>query len=110
MDVQEQIQKLKGIEQSMQSYGIQKQNLRGQMLESQSALSELKKSEDAYRIVGSFMVKQRAEDLVLELEEKEASIKSRLEIVEKQETRLREEAQAIQKEIMAQMGENNGNV
>lgn len=99
-EIQEKIQKLQSIEQSLQSFSAQHQSVRSQLLESESALRELEKGENAYKIVGSIMVRQSREKLVAELKEKELALRSRLKKVQDQENGLREEAHSLQQEIM----------
>lgn len=99
-ETQEKIQKLQSIEQSLQSFGAQHQSIRSQLLEAESALRELEKGEDAYKIIGSIMIRQSKEKLVGELKEKESSLRSHLKKVQDQESGLRKEAESLQKEIM----------
>jgi len=99
-DIQEKIQRLQSIEQSLQSFATQHQSIRSQLLESESALRELEKGDDAYKIIGSIMVLQPKEKLVSDLKEKETSLRARLTKVQNQENGLRKEAESLQKEIM----------
>jgi len=95
----ENLQRLQAIEQSMQTFSVQKQNIQSQLLEIESAAKEIG-SEDAYRIIGNIMVKTDAAKLKEELQEKESSLKNRLETAKKQEDRLRKEAEELQKSVM----------
>lgn len=98
-ETQEMIQQLQALEQNMQSYALQKQNVQAQLLEAESALQELEKSDEAYRIVGNIMVKADKAVLVKELHEKSEALRVRLTTIEKQEDRLKKEAEKLQKEL-----------
>ncbi|MBR9703251.1 prefoldin subunit beta [Candidatus Woesearchaeota archaeon] len=98
-EAQEMIQQLQALEQSMQSYTLQKQNVQAQILEAESALAELEKSDEAFRIVGNIMVKAKKDVLVKELQEKAESLRTRLSTIEKQEERLKKEVKQLQKEL-----------
>jgi prefoldin beta subunit len=97
---QEKIQQLQAIEQSLQTFSLQKQNIQSQLMEIESALKELEQSEESYKIIGNVMIKANNESLVSELQEKEASLKNRLETADKQEQRLQKEAKSLQESLM----------
>jgi len=102
-ETQDKIKQLETVEQNLQAYGVQRQAISSQLVEVESALKEVGKSDEAYRIVGNVMVKADKAKLVEELTEKAETLKKRLDTVEKQESRLREEAGRIQKEVMKDM-------
>lgn len=97
----EDLQRLQAIEQSLQTFSLQKQNIQSQLLEIESALKEI--GGETYRIIGNIMVKTDAEKLKEELTEKQSVLTNRLETAEKQEARLRKEAEQLQKELMDSM-------
>ncbi len=53
------------------------------------------------------MVKTDAKKLKDDLQEKEASLKNRLETAEKQEARLRKEAEELQQKVMQDMNDDD---
>lgn len=104
-EVQEKIGKLQNIEQNMQQFMMQKQQLQGQAVELESALKELEQSPEAYKIIGNIMVKTSKEDLKKNLEEKKELVDLRLATIEKQENKIKSEAEELRKDIMENMEE-----
>ncbi len=100
---QEKIQQLQAIEQNMQHLLKQRQQFQMQLLEVESALEELKKTDKAYRIIGNIMVASEKSDLEKELTEKKDRIGIRVKSFEKQETSLKDQAKALREEIMKAM-------
>ena len=100
---QENIQQLQAIEQNMQHLLKQRQQFQMQLLEVESALEELKKTDKAYRIIGNIMVASEKSDLEKELTEKKDRIGIRVKSFEKQETSLKDQAKALREEIMKAM-------
>ncbi|MBN2421380.1 prefoldin subunit [Candidatus Woesearchaeota archaeon] len=97
---EDKIRQLNFIEQSLQSVFMQRQQFQAQLVEIDSALIELAKTNSAYRIIGNIMVASNKEDLKKDLEEKKEVFSARLKVLEKQEAKFREDAQMLQKEIM----------
>lgn len=103
VQTQEKIQQLQAIEQNMQHLLKQRQQFQMQLLEVESALEELKKTDKAYRIIGNIMVASQKPDLEKELAEKKDRIGIRVKSFEKQETTLKEQAKSLREEIMKAM-------
>lgn len=99
----EKLAQLQMIEQNLQQLLSQKQQFNGQMVEIESALEELEKTEDAYKIVGNVMVKVSKLDLSKELGEKKERTEIRIKSIEKQEDKLKEKAEQLRKEVMEDM-------
>lgn len=102
-ETQEKINQLQMAEQNLQSYLQQKQSYQSQQLEIDSALKELDKTDQAYKIVGNIMIKNSKEDLKKGLESKKELVSMRLKNVEKQEAALREKTKQIQEEFLKEM-------
>ena len=102
-ETQEKITELQLLEQNMQSFLIQRQNFQAQLTEIESALNEIKKSKDAYRIIGNIMVNAEKKDLEKDLKQKKEMFELRIKSIEKQEEKLKEKASKIQEEVMKQM-------
>lgn len=100
---QEKIQQLQAIEQNMQHLLKQRQQFQMQLLEVESAVEELKKTEKAYRIIGNIMVASDKPTLEKELTEKKDRIEIRVKSFEKQETALKEQAKTLREEVMKAM-------
>jgi len=81
--------------QQLQNFLVQKEALRLQLSEIETALKELKKSKRAYRIVGRVMVEKPVEELKGELEDVkediEVRIKSMDEAIKKIEEKIKGE-------------------
>jgi|GEM_PF-617135 len=99
MEIQKKIQKLQMIEERLNNYSAQKQQLQATIMEYESAKEALKNSEESYKIIGTIMVKQAPQEITKEVDEKLEEQRIRLTSFEKQEEKLREEASNIQKEI-----------
>jgi prefoldin beta subunit len=102
--VQEKIRQLQMMEQAMQQLLLQKHTFQMQLLETDSALKELEGKAEAYKIVGNIMLLTKKEDLEAELKEKKETTQLRISSLEKQEARTREQAAALQKEVVSAMG------
>lgn len=102
---QEKIQALQLLEQNMQSFLMQKQQFQSQLVEIESALSELGKSKEAYKIVGNIMVSSDKESLEKELKEKQETFGIRIKAIEKQENSIKDRAKKLQEEVLGEMKE-----
>jgi len=99
-DVQEKIAKLQGLEQNLQNFLMQRQQFQTQLMEIDSALDEIEKTDSAYKIVGNIMVKTGKEDLKKDLTQKKELMEIRITSLEKQESQLQEKAQELKDEVM----------
>ena len=99
-DVQEKIAKLQGLEQNLQNFLMQRQQFQTQLMEIDSALDEIEKTDNAYKIVGNIMVKTGKEDLKKDLIQKKELMEIRITSLEKQESQLQEKAQELKDEVM----------
>lgn len=97
---QEKIQQLQGIEQNMQHFLKQRQQFQMQLLEIESALEELRKTEKAYKIIGNIMVATEKGALEKDLQEKKERVELRIKSFEKQETVLKDQAKNLREEIV----------
>ena len=91
------------LEQSLQAVHSQKQQFQAQLIEIESALSELTKTNTAYKIVGNIMVLSKKDELKKDLEEKKEIFSAKMKMFEKQEQKFKEEAEKLQKELMKEM-------
>ncbi len=101
--VQEKINNLSMLEQNTQQLSAQRQSFQSQLLEIDSALDELQNSKDAYRIIGSIMVRTDAAKLRDELDSKKKVLELRISSIEKQEQAARDKSKKLQEEIMAEL-------
>jgi prefoldin beta subunit len=105
-DSEKKINQLQLLEQSMQNLMAQKQQFQLQQVEVDSALKELEKVEEAYKIVGNIMVLTKKPELKSDLESKKEILGLRIKNLEKQENQLREKASKLQEEVMKEMEKN----
>ena len=102
---QEKIQTLQLLEQNLQNFLMQKQQFQVQLVEIESALSELGKAKEAYKIVGNIMVSSDKDSLEKELKEKQETFGIRIKSIEKQENSIKDKAKKLQEEVLGEMKE-----
>src|SRR3989338_9889341 len=100
-EVGEKINQLQIMEMNLQNILLQKRTMQIQLLEVDNAIKELKNSkEDAYKVIGSIMVKTERDKLIKELDSKKEMVEIRLKSMDKQEKEIMEHASKIQQEII----------
>ena len=104
-ELQEKINKLSMMEQSLQQFLTKKQTFQSQLIEIESALGELKKTDKAYKIIGNVMVSADKEDMIKDLTEKKETVGLRIKTLEKQEEKMRNETSELQAEVMKKMSD-----
>ncbi len=97
------INQLQLLQQNLQNILIQKQQIQNQSAELESALSELKNTEKAYKILGNIMVASSKEDLTADLEEQKEVVDLRLKNLSKQESKLKETIEKFQEEVVKEL-------
>ena len=102
-EVQEKIRQLQMKEQELRQLQMQKQTFQLQQMEVESALKELKSTTEAYKIIGNVMVLAQKGELEKDLAEKKETADLRISSLEKMEAKIREKAEALQKEVIASM-------
>ncbi len=102
---EEKIMQMQIVEQNLQNVLIQKQSFQAQLIELDSALEELEKSSEQYKIVGSIMVSSEKEELKKDLKSKKEMLEFRVKALEKQESQLKEAATKLQTELLKELKE-----
>ena len=102
-ETEQKIGQLQMFEQSLQSFLGQKQQFQIQLVEVESALSELGSTDKAYKIVGNIMVETDKSDLKADLQSKKEMLELRIKTMEKQESQVREKASKLQSEILTKI-------
>lgn len=103
-ETQEKITQLQLFEQNLHTFLTQKRNFQSQVLEIENALKELETSDDnVYKIVGTVMLKSTKDKLTTDLNERKGVLDLRLKSLEKQEKNVKEKAEKIQAEVMAEI-------
>ena len=100
--VREQVSRLQQLQQNLQAIMMQKQQLEVEMVETDRALQELKKTtpDDAiYKNAGSVLIKAKKEDVLKELEEKKELSNTLIMVLGKQEARVKENLKEVENKI-----------
>lgn len=109
--LQEQIMKMQQSEQNLQAVMSQKQHLEIEKAETEKALEELNKIPDGdsvFKQTGLVLIKSKKQELIDELEEKLELGKTRVLVLTKQETRLKESLKEQEAKITAMMKSGSG--
>jgi len=100
--LREQLARFEQLQQSLQVTSSQKQQIELEIAEMNKAVEELTKSgqdETVYKSVGTVLIKSKKEDVLKEIEEKKELSNTRLIVLSKQETRVRENVKELQVKI-----------
>lgn len=100
---EEQIAQLSQIEQSLHQFLRQRQSFSAQLNEVETALKELEKTDNSYKIIGNIMVLKDKEELKVDLSAQKEMIELRIKTIESQEEKLKEKAKKLQQEIVSKM-------
>ena len=98
----EQLGRLGQLQQNLQAIQMQKQHVEVEIVEIDKALEELKKiteEDGVYKSAGPVLIKTNRDDVVKELEEKKELSNTRVMVLTKQETRVKENLKEIQTKI-----------
>lgn len=99
------INQLQLLQQNLQNLVMQKQQVQNQLLEIDSALSELGTTDKAYKIVGKIMLASSKENLIKDLNEKKEVFEIRIKNFKEQENSLQKNIEEVQKEVMEELKE-----
>jgi len=101
---QEKIAELQMMQQRLSLFSGQKQQFQIQMAEVENALAEISNAKPpVYKMVGEIMIEKNLDELKNELQEKKVELDIRIKSLEKQESKAKEQALALQKEISAEL-------
>jgi len=74
------------------------------MIEVENALAEVEKTKNpVYRLIGEILVEKPADEVKKELKDEKEELDLRIKTLDKQESKTRESALALQKEIAAEL-------
>jgi prefoldin beta subunit len=112
--LQEQVARMQNLQQNLQSIMSQKQHLEMEQLETERALEVLKKATDTdavFKSAGSILIKSTKLNLITELEEKKELSNTRVIVLSKQETRIKENLKEVEDKIKTMLqGQSNSQV
>jgi len=100
--VQQRLLRLQQLQQTLQGVLTQKQQLELELNEVEQALSELEKLTDAaviYKSIGSLLVKSKKTKVTTELNERKELMNMRINVLGKQEERLRTQVKDLQEKL-----------
>ncbi|MGI0039858.1 MAG: prefoldin subunit beta [Nitrososphaera sp.] len=100
--LREQVSRLQQLQQNLQAIMMQKQQLEVETVETDRALEELRKAgpdDTVYKNAGSVLIKAKKEEVVKELEEKKELSNTRVMVLGKQETRVKENLKEVESKI-----------
>jgi len=105
--VQNMLAQLQQLQQQLQMVVTQKAHLENSLKETESAIQEIEKISDdtpIFKAVGTILVKTSKNEVLKELKEKRDTFEVRIKALERQEERLRERIQEMQKKIQSLLG------
>lgn len=100
---EEKIAQLQLLEQNMQTFLAQRQQFQMQLSELDSALENIKGSNKTYKIIANIMIDADKDSLEKELKQKKEIVELRIKNLEKQEEKIREKSEKLQKEVLGDM-------
>ncbi|HIH11838.1 TPA: prefoldin subunit beta [Candidatus Woesearchaeota archaeon] len=100
---QAKVNQLRLLQQNLQSVSTQKQQIQNQAIEIDSALETLEGAQSSFRIVGKIMIAAAPQKLKQELQERKNAVDVRLKAFTKQEEKLKESIEGMQKEVLEEL-------
>jgi len=100
--IQQRLLRLQQLQQTLQGVMAQKQQLTLQLNEVEQASNELEKLTETaviYKSIGALLVKSKKDKVTTELTERKELLKMRVDVLAKQETRLRTQAKDLQEKL-----------
>lgn len=97
------VQQLQILQQNIQTILAQKQQFQNNISDIDGALSELKKTDKAYLIIGKVMLGKPKEELATELEQRKEVLNLRLKNFNAQEEKLQQMLETTQKEALEEL-------
>ena len=104
--VQNMIAQLQQVQQQLQMVVTQKAQLENSIKEVEDAIKEVEKAKDddpIFKAVGTVLVKTKKEEILKELKEKKETFEIRIKTLTRQEEKLKERLQELQKKIKSML-------
>lgn len=101
-EIQQQLLKFQQLQQTLQGVMAQKQQLEMQLSEVEEALNELDKMNETaviYKSIGALLVKSQKTTVTEELKERKELLRMRVDVLAKQDDRLRTQAKDLQEKL-----------
>jgi len=100
--IQQRLLRLQQLQQTLQGVMAQKQQLELQLTEVERAVNELEKLAETvviYKSIGALLVKSEKDKVTTELTERKELVKMRVDVLAKQEERLRTQVKELQEKL-----------
>jgi prefoldin beta subunit len=100
--LREQLSRLQQLQQNLQAVMMQKQQVELEIVETDRALEELRKIEGdnaVYKGAGPLLIKTNKDDVLKELEERKELSNTRITVLGKQETRIKDNLKEVESKI-----------
>lgn len=107
--VQERLQRLQQLQNTMQQLIAQRQRIEMEVAESDKALEVLKEvsgDQKVYKSVGAVLVEKERDKVVKELEERKEFLDMRAKVLQKQEEKTKEKLTGLQETLQKELGIN----
>lgn len=104
--LQEQLQRLQQLQQTLQAVVYQRQQLEVESSEIDQALGELEKMDDkalVYKSIGSLLVKSERQKVLDELHDRKELLNTRILVLTRQRSRVEERMKSLQKLVQARL-------
>lgn len=111
--VQQRLLRLQQLQQTLQGVISQKQQLEMQFSEVEQALGELEKLNESaiiYKSIGALLIKSEKEKVTTDLTERKELLKMRIEVLTKQDDRLRTQVKDLQEKLQRDLRPISGSV
>lgn len=105
--VQERLQRLQQLQNTMQQLLLQKQRIEMEMMESDKALEvleEVQGDSKVYKSVGAVLVEKERDTVVKELKERKEFLEMRAKVLKKQEDKTKEKITLLQDTLQKELG------
>ncbi|NOJ29492.1 MAG: prefoldin subunit beta [Nitrososphaeraceae archaeon] len=100
--LKEQLSRLQQLQQNLQAIMMQKQQIEIEIVETDKAIEELKKTQESdsvFKFAGPLLIKTNKEDIEKELTEKKELANTRVMVLGKQETRVKDNLKEVENKI-----------
>src|SRR5215218_7611605 len=101
--IREQISRLQQIQQNLQAIMMKKQQIEQEIAEIDTILEEIKKIDGdnkVYKKYDNLLIKSKGEDILKEFKEKKVTLNTRMLVVEKQESRVKDNLKEVENKII----------
>lgn len=108
--VQERLQRLQNLQNTLQQLLVQKQRIEIEIMESEKALKTLKETTSeskVFKSVGAVLVEKPRDDVIKELEDRREFLDMRMKVIVKQEDKTREKMTGLQETLQKELGLSN---